>query len=215
MSENSSIQWTESTWNPHHGCKKVSDGCKYCYMFRDKEKYGQDPTLVVKSKTKFNEPLLWKEPKLIFTCSWSDFFIEEADVWRKEAWDVIRKTPHHTYQIVTKRPERIQEQLPPDWGDGWNHVWLDVSIENQKNVHRATILANIPAKTRFISAEPLLGEIDFLQSVDGKRPIDEFHWLILGGESGNNIGKYIYRPSEVDWFTRIIGDIKTQVPHVA
>ena len=103
--ENTKIQWTEATWNPWHGCQKVSPGCKFCYMYRDKERYGQDATTVLRSKTKFKEPLKWKEPKVIFTCSWSDWFIEEADQWRDEAWETIRKTPQHTYQILTKSPK--------------------------------------------------------------------------------------------------------------
>ena len=97
MGNISHIQWTDSTWNPWHGCKKVSDGCKFCYMYRDKERYGQDPTQVTKSKTKFAEPLLWKESRKIFTCSWSDFFIDEADEWRQNAWDIIKATPQHIY----------------------------------------------------------------------------------------------------------------------
>ena len=111
MAIQSKIQWTNATWNPWHGCKKVSPGCKFCYMYRDKERYNQDPTTVLKSKTKFNAPLQWNEPKLIFTCSWSDWFIEEADQWRAEAWKIIKNTPHHTYQILTKRPERIKDHL--------------------------------------------------------------------------------------------------------
>jgi protein gp37 len=189
--ENSHIQWTDSTWNPHHGCKKISEGCKYCYMYRDKEKYGQDATVIQRSKTKFKDPLTWKDPRLIFTCSWSDFFIEEADGWRPEAWDIIRQTPHHTYQILTKRPERMMKNLPPDWGDGWDNVWLGVTIENQETIARAAILAKVPAKTRFISAEPLLEEVNFLEKVEGRLILDDFHWIILGGESGNETGKYL------------------------
>src|SRR5688572_27904734 len=81
MGDRTDIAWTQKTWNPWHGCHKVSPGCKFCYMFREKRQYGQDPDVVVKSKTKFNEPLKWKEPSLVFTCSWSDWFIEEADPW--------------------------------------------------------------------------------------------------------------------------------------
>ncbi len=104
MGKESQIEWTEATWNPWHGCKKISPGCKNCYMYREKKRYGQDPHNVTKSKTTFKAPLGWKSSKTIFTCSWSDFFIQEADDWRDDAWDVIRKTPEHTYQILTKRP---------------------------------------------------------------------------------------------------------------
>lgn len=155
MGEESKIQWTENTWNPWHGCKKVSEGCKYCYMYRDKIKFGQDPMLVVRSKGKFNEPLKWKEPRIIFTCSWSDWFIDEADEWRDEAWAVIKATPQHTYQILTKRPERIKDHLPKDWGEGYPNVWLGVSIESDKVAYdRLWRLVEVPAAIKFISADP-------------------------------------------------------------
>jgi protein gp37 len=200
--EQSKIQWTGPTWNPWHGCKKVSAGCKFCYMYRDKERYGQTPTAVLKSKTKFNEPMRWKEPQLVFTCSWSDWFIEEADVWRPEAWEVIKNTPHHTYQILTKRPERIKDCLPPDWGDGYPNVWLGVSVESNDEKHRLELLADIPARIRFISAEPLIGELDLRDILDVV--ITSFHWLIIGGESGNSTGKYRFRSCELSWFESLI-----------
>lgn len=191
MGKTSAIEWTEATWNPWHGCIKVSQGCKNCYMYRDKRRYGQKPMLVVRSKTTFTNPLRWIEPSLIFTCSWSDWFIEEADEWRDEAWDVIRHTPQHTYQILTKRPERILNSLPSDWGDGWRNVWLGVSIESQKYISRMNLLTEIPAHVRFISAEPLLGPLS-LSLVVG---ID---WVITGGESGPGA-----RPMELEWVRSI------------
>ena len=99
MGESSAIEWTEATWNPWHGCLKVSPGCAHYYMYRDKLRFGQAPSLVVRGKASFDTPFKWKEPKMIFTCSWSDFFIAEADQWREEAWEVIRKTPQHTYRF--------------------------------------------------------------------------------------------------------------------
>jgi len=153
MAQTTGISWTDATWNPWHGCRKISAGCKYCYMFRDKERYGQDPTVVMRSKSNFNDPLKWamdteqigflpgkdKEPSAfvgmkIFTCSWSDFFIQEADEWRADAWNIIRDTPEFTYQILTKRPERIMECLPPDWGRGYENVWLGVSVEDKEKL---------------------------------------------------------------------------------
>jgi protein gp37 len=164
MGDTTSISWSNATWNPWHGCAKVSAGCKNCYMFREKKQYGQDPTLVVRSKTKFDDPLKWvsrgRAPKYCFTCSWSDFFIAQADPWRSEAWDIIRQTPEITYQILTKRPERISMGLPDDWGAGYPNVWLGVSCENQQTVdERIPLLIDTPAAVRFISAEPLLGPI--------------------------------------------------------
>lgn len=199
MADQSKIQWTESTWNPWHGCKKVSPGCKYCYMYRDKDRYGQDPTHVMKSKAKFREPLKWKEPKLIFTCSWSDWFIEEADEWRDEAWKIIKDTPQHTYQILTKRPERIKDHLPDDWEEGYPNVWLGVSIESDDQYWRKYALEEVNAKVKFISFEPLIGEI----TIEDSRGMD---WIIIGGESGNETGKYKYRQCKIEWIEHLIND---------
>lgn len=160
MGERSAIGWTEATWNPWYGCTKVSEGCDHCYMFRDMKRYGRDPEKVTRSKTKFGDPLKWKEPKLIFTCSWSDWFHKDADAWRDEAWQIVKDTPHHTYQILTKRPGRIVRHLPKDWGDGYANVWLGTSVESQEYVTRAHVLADIPARVRFLSCEPMLGPIE-------------------------------------------------------
>src|SRR4051794_20471332 len=127
MGRHSAIEWTDATYNPWRGCDKVSPGCAHCYMFREQRRYGRDPSVVVRAKDPtFYAPLRWQEPALVFTCSWSDWFHEAADSWREDAWDVLRQTPHLTYQILTKRPERITELLPEDWGDGWSNVWLGV-----------------------------------------------------------------------------------------
>jgi protein gp37 len=187
MAQQSLIEWTDATWNPWHGCVKVSDGCKHCYMYRGKERYGKNPKEVTRSRTTFADPLKWEDPRLIFACSWSDWFIAQADSWRDEAWEIIKKTPHHTYQILTKRPERIRQSLPRDWGDGWDNVWLGVSIEDQEHSFRKDLLQTITSKTRFISAEPLLGPIQ-LGSLYG------IHWVITGGESGPKA-----RPMNPDW----------------
>ena len=207
----SGIQWTDATVNFWVGCQKVSAECKYCYMFRQEARYGRDGSNVRKTgKATFNAALKWKEPKRIFTCSMSDFFIKDADAWRLDAWDIIRRTPHHTWLILTKRPERIQECLPDDWGDGYPNVWLGTTVGVQSSFHHAEELAKIPAAIRFISAEPILEEIDFLVEKDGVRIIDSFHWVILGGESGNNTGKHRFRPSEIEWYENAITDLKTK-----
>lgn len=185
MGSYSAIEWTEATWNPWHGCKKVSPGCAHCYMYRDKARYGQDPSEIMRGKTTFHLPLRWKEPKLIFTCSWSDFFIEEADPWRSEAWSVIRATPQHQYQILTKRPERIATQLPADWP--LPNVWLGVSVENPRFYSRIEILREISAPVRFLSLEPLLAGMADL-------PLKGISWVIVGGESGPRA-----RPMKPEW----------------
>jgi len=210
MGEQTQIGWTEATWNPWHGCIKISPGCKNCYMYRDKERYGQDPRKVVRSKTTFTDPLKWKEPRVVFTCSWSDFFIAEADEWREDAWDIIRNTPQHTYQILTKRPERIADHLPSDWDrqDRWKHVCLGVSCENQETAdERIPILLQTPASVHWVSAEPLLGPIDFCGlggccSEWRDYPLD---WVVLGGESGPD-----FRTMEIDWLRDAIEQLKNE-----
>lgn len=174
MGKSTEISWTDATWNPWHGCHKVSPGCKFCYMFRDKKRYGQDPNTVVRSKTTFREPLKWRDPRVIFTCSWSDWFIEEADPWRDEAYDLIRATPHHTYQILTKRDDRIVGRFPDP---PLPNVWLGVSVESPKYSYRIDTLRKIPAAVRFLSLEPLIEDL-------GPLNLDGINWVIAGGESG-------------------------------
>ena len=191
MARNSGIEWTDHTWNPWRGCRKVSAGCRNCYMFREQKRYGRDPSTVVRAaRQTFTAPLRWSEPARVFTCSWSDFFIQDADPWRAEAWDIIRRTPHLTYQILTKRPQNIPARLPHDWGDGWPNVWLGVSAENNLVVtDRLNALASIPAVVRFVSAEPLLSPVRLSPW------LDRIHWVIAGGENGPGA-----RAPEPNWF---------------
>ncbi len=210
MGESSAIEWTDATWNPWRGCDKVSPGCAHCYMYRDQRRYGRDPGIVVRAAERtFSQPLgrkqleaaKSKQPFYVFTCSWSDWFHPAADPWREEAWEIIRACPNQTFQILTKRPERMAEQLPEDWGEGFPNVWLGVSIENRRFVQRADILRATPAAVRFISAEPLLGPLVYPRTdsdanesgcgvwEDGKdEPPDldltDIDWLVVGGESG-------------------------------
>lgn len=201
MAQESKIEWCSATWNPWHGCIKVSEGCKYCYMYRDKERYGLDPTIVKRSKSTFKDPLKWNEPRLVFTCSWSDFFIEEADEWRAEAWEIIKQTPHLTYQILTKRPERILQCLPEDWKEGYKNVWLGISAENQDTFDkRMLIFQGVRARKKFVSFEPLLGPI----KVGALMHANYIDWAIIGGESGNDTGRYKYRPCEPHWISHLI-----------
>ena len=178
-------------------------------MYRDKERYGQDGGVVrLSAQSTFSKPLSWKAPALVFTCSWSDFFIEEADEWRRNAWQIIKRTPHLTYQILTKRPERIAECLPPDWGNGYANVWLGVSVENQRLFEeRALILAGIKAKLRFLSCEPLIQQLR-LKEIQFE-VLNAIGWVIIGGESGNDFGPWKYRPSQLLWFESIVEDCKS------
>ncbi|HEC61284.1 MAG TPA: DUF5131 family protein [bacterium] len=156
MIDKSKIEWTDFTWNPWYGCHKVSAGCKNCYMFRDSIRYNKDrdPNVVMRGKTTMDKPLKIKKPSMIFTCSWSDFFIEEADEWRSEAWEIIKQTPHHTYQILTKRPLRVADNIPADGIP--KNVWLGVSVEQAAYFDRIEQLKRMTANIRFISYEPLI-----------------------------------------------------------
>jgi protein gp37 len=162
-------------------------------MFTQQRNYGNDPSIVVRTKT-WGAPFKWQREAednnrfdYVFTCSWSDFFHKDADEWRDEAWDVIRHTPNLIYQILTKRPERMRENLPTGWRNGWRNVWLGVSVETNRYVARADYLRAIPARVRFISYEPALGPLDELN-------LRGIHWVIYGGESGPN-----YREHDVQW----------------
>ena len=141
-------------------------------------------------------PLKLKEPSKIFTCSLTDFFHKGCDSFRGEAWDIIRKCPQHQFQILTKRPERIEQCLPKDWGQGYENVWLGTSVGSEKGMHRIERLARIPAKIRFISFEPLHEKIDLNSH---RRTLLKCNWAIIGGESGHDTGTYRYRPCKVEW----------------
>lgn len=189
------IEWSDFTWNPWIGCTKVSPACTNCYMYKDMARFKRDPSTVAMAKPKWNYPLqrtrkkTWKIPdgSKVFTCSWSDFFHEDADSWRPNAWEMIKKRPGLTFQILTKRPERILQSLPADWGTGYPNVWLGVTVESQEYTPRMDILRKVPAVVRFISFEPLLGKIENLN-------LEGFHWAILGGESGPKA-----RKTDLDW----------------
>jgi protein gp37 len=190
MGERTGIEWCTATWNPWRGCTKVSPGCAHCYMFDGQARYGRDPTVLLRSKTTFRDPLTWADPQTIFTCSWSDFFHEAADGWRGEAWEIIRRTPQHRYLILTKRIEHVPSRLPWPRGAPWAHVWLGVSIENGRFERRADQLLDVCAGGRFVSAEPLLAAIDIERCL-GRGGIA---WVIVGGESGPKA-----RPFDLEW----------------
>lgn len=162
MGKQTKIEWTNATWNPWYGCHKVSLGCDHCYAERDMTHYGRDFQIVQRASDKtFYAPLSWKEPLLILTCSWSDFFIPQASPWREEAWRVMKQTPQHTYQLLTKRPGYAVSWYREH---GWlPNVWLGVTVENQRYAPRLDVLARVPAKVRFVSCEPLLSPLNLLK----------------------------------------------------
>lgn len=221
MAETTTIAWTQHTWNPWRGCTKVSPGCAHCYMFTAQERYGRDPSQVVRTKT-WHDPIKWQKTaalagltEMVFTCSWSDWFHETADPWRNEAWDVIRRCPNLIFQILTKRPERIHGHLPIDLPrNGYPNVWLGVSVEDQKRAdQRIPLLLDAPeAVVKFLSCEPLLGPLDLTaffggehMTLDGSAENYNFgiDWLIAGGESGPHA-----RPCAVAWIRALVEQCK-------
>jgi protein gp37 len=206
LGDTTRISWANRTWNPWYGCRHVSSGCDHCYAEALLNKlHGPGYFDTVRRSKTFNDPQRWqreaaKEKRfdLVFTCSLSDFFIQDADKWRPEVWRIVKHTPNLIYQILTKRPELIGKRLPNDWGAGYKNCWLGVSVENKKFLKRMDVLRDIPAYVRFVSAEPLLEDI----STELKKRISGFHQIIVGGESGNNSD--LYRPMDTEWARKIM-----------
>lgn len=176
-------------WNPWHGCRKYSEGCQNCYMFYlDKIHGSAKPSSIVYKTSSMNYPLSKhrngrykiQSGETIRLCMNSDFFIEEADEWREEVWDIIRQRSDVKFFILTKRAERIQQCLPYDWGDGYENVSLNVTCENQKRAdERLPILEHIPAKHKGIMTAPMLSEIHIERWLE-KGFIEE---VVCGGEN--------------------------------
>ena len=196
--ENSKINWTDHTWNPWIGCRHVSAECDHCYAdFLVSKRMGRDFGSVTRTKT-WRDPVKWnaRAPELqaklgrrvrVFCASLTDFFIQDADEWREEAWQVIRECPNLDFLILTKRPRLIPPRLPKDWGRGYPNVWLGTTCGVRSSYPRIDDLRGIPAVVRFISAEPLLEPM-------GDINLAGYHWLIAGGESGSG-----FRPMEDAW----------------
>jgi protein gp37 len=197
MADGSKIEWTEATWNPVTGCSKVSPGCAHCYAeafaerWRGVEGHPYEQGFDLKLwPQRLEHPLRWRRPRTVFVNSMSDLFHEDIPLsFIRRVFDVMVRADWHTFQILTKRHERLSE-LAPDlpWPD---NVWMGVSIENRRFVHRADHLRRVPAAVRFISAEPLLGPLEGLC-------LEGIDWLIAGGESGHH-----HRPVRVDWIREL------------
>lgn len=182
------IEWTDKTWNPTTGCNKVSQGCKFCYAeaitkrFHTNFPNGFGFTM---HPHRLNEPRKWRKPCRVFVNSMSDLFHEEMPLeFLQDIFTVMNECPQHTFQILTKRHERMVELAPLlTWGD---NIWMGVSVETQAYTHRIDYLRDVPAKVRFLSCEPLLGPLEL--------NLTEINWVITGGESGHKA-----RPCEQDW----------------
>lgn len=192
MSEQTAIAWTDHTFNPWMGCTKVSAGCANCYaetLTKNRmglSLWGPGSARQVTTPQNWNKVKQWHkaaveagESARVFCASLCDVFEDHptANATRPRLWDWIRQHPWLDWQILTKRPERILDNLPEDWGDGWEHVWLGTSIEDNRVAYRAHYLREVPASIRFVSYEPALGPLDQLD-------LSGIQWVIYGGESG-------------------------------
>ena len=155
-------------WNPWHGCKKVSPGCKNCFVFNMDKRYGRDTNIIEKGKTTYKLKEKDCPPgTLVKLCFSSDFFLEEADEWREGCWDAIRSHPDCTFVLTTKRPERILQSLPADWGDGWDNVHMSISIENQEMAdRRLPYFLDVPMAHHEVFCSPLIGPMTLGKHLD-------------------------------------------------
>ncbi|MGN0079573.1 MAG: DUF5131 family protein [Eggerthellaceae bacterium] len=181
-------------WNPWHGCKKVSPGCKNCFVFNMDKRYGRDTNIIEKGKTTYKLKEKDCPPgtlvKLYFT---SDFFLEEADEWREGCWDAIRSHPDCTFVLTTKRPERILQSLPADWGDGWDNVHMSISIENQEMAdRRLPYFLDVPMAHHEVFCSPLIGPMTLGKYLD----TGLIQCVNVGGEMAP---KNLVRPLQWEW----------------
>ena len=192
-------------WNPWHGCHKISQGCKNCYVYSKDSQYQKDSSIVTKTLN-FDLPIrknLNGEYKLtnsdeIGTCLTSDFFVEEADKWRSEVWNMIKQRYDLTFFIITKRIDRFYVGLPDDWKDGYDNVLIYSTVENQSRAdYLLTIFIDLPIKYKGICCSPILERIDFSQYLR----LGKIAKIIVGGESGQNA-----RICDYDW----VLDIRNQ-----
>jgi protein gp37 len=196
----SSIEWTEMTWNPTTGCTKISAGCKYCYaevmtrrlhaMGINKYKDGFELRI---HHDALNIPYEWKKPKVVFVNSMSDLFHPDVPLsFIQKVFAVMNDTPQHTYQVLTKRAERLYElHHHLNWTP---NIWMGVSVENEKVMDRIDFLRETNAVVKFLSCEPLIGPLS-------KMKLDNINWVIVGGESGRKA-----RPMSENW----VWDIRQQ-----
>lgn len=195
-------------WNPWHGCKRCSEGCKNCYMFYLDSQHGKDGGEIYRTKAGFRYPLSKersgqykvKSGEMLRVCMTSDFFLEEADAWREEAWDIIRQRPDVKFFLLTKRPQRVADCLPYDWGDGWKNVMFNVSCENQKRAdERIPILLELPFKHKGIMCAPLIGEI----SIEKYLSAGQIEQVLCDGENYGGA-----RPCHYEWVKKLSEECK-------
>ncbi|MBQ3376416.1 MAG: DUF5131 family protein [Erysipelotrichaceae bacterium] len=177
-------------WNPWHGCHKKSAGCLHCYVYRRDSMYDKDSNIVTRTNDfnlgirRHRDGSYYLRPgSTVYCCMTSDFFIEEADQWRKDIWDMIRYRSDLNIHIITKRIERFIDCIPEDWKDGWDHVTIISTIENQAMAdERMPIFLSLPIKHKAVNQEPMLGPID----MDKYLKNGQIEWIGCGGESGDD-----------------------------
>jgi protein gp37 len=188
-------------WNPWNGCHKYSEGCKFCYIHKGDTKRGIDTNIIYKTD-KFNAPIermkrsgeyKIKPDQLVYVCFKSDFFIEEADQWRQECWDIIRTRSDLHFLFLTKRIERFYKCIPDDWDTGYNNVTIGCTVENQINAtKRLSMFSEMPIKHKNIICQPLIEQIDI------SNYLDNVELVVVGGESDRDA-----RPMDYNWVLNI------------
>ena len=201
------------TWNPWHGCHKISAGCQNCYVYRQDAKFEKDSSIVEMTST-FNLPVRrtrTKEYKIpsgeqVYTCFTSDFFVDDADEWRIQAWRMIAERHDLKFLFITKRIDRFSVNLPSNWGDGYENVSIGCTVENQERADfRLPIFLSLPIRHRFIICEPILEEINLEPYLS-----DSIEQVIVGGESGNDA-----RVCDYNWVLSILNQcIKSGVSFI-
>lgn len=184
-------------WSPWRGCRRHSEGCRFCYIHKGDAKRGTDTNIIVKQDDKFFAPIERKKNGeykmkgggICYLCFSTDFLIDDADEWRGACWDMIRERGDLTFLFLTKRIERLEKCLPPDWGDGWDNVVIGVDVENQAMADfRLPIFQRLPIKHRNIICQPLLERVDISAWLDGTELV------VVGGESDR-----CARPLDYEW----------------
>lgn len=195
-------------WNPWHGCVKKSEGCQNCYMYSLDEQRGKSGADIFCVKNNFDYPLhknkygdyKIKSGEFIRVCMTSDFFLEEADEWRKKAWEIMKIRSDVVFILVTKRPERIEKCLPSNWEDGWNNIWLNVTTENQIRAdERAPILLDLPFKHKGFLVAPFIGEVSLKKYLNP----DQIDNVWCCGENYTNA-----RPLYYSWVEKLSNECK-------
>ena len=203
MANKSNIEWTEMTWNPVTGCTKVSQGCKHCYAERmakrltamGAERYRNGFSVTLHPDL-VDIPRGWRLPRVVFVNSMSDLFHDDIPLaYIQRVFATMRDCPRHTFQVLTKRSERLAELAPHlPWPE---NIWMGVSVEDARVLHRVADLQSVQANVRFLSLEPLIGPLESL-------PLDGIHWVIVGGESGPQA-----RPMRKEWVKDILRQCRT------